>query len=78
MNEKVQGKLLAILIPVSSSLVLAGAFMKISHILYGDLVLTWGFILSMVFSSWEIGRLKKIIRKYKNSTAEMISTDQPS
>ena len=78
MNEKVQGKLLAILIPISASLVLAGALMKLSHILYGDLLLIWGFILSTVFSSWEISRLKKIIRNNRNSTAEMISTDQPS
>jgi len=69
MNEKVQGKLLAILIPISASLVLAGALMKLSHILYGDLLLTWSFILSTVFSSWEISRLKKIIRNNMNSTA---------
>jgi hypothetical protein len=78
MNEKVLGKLLAILNPFSACLVLAGAFMKLSHILYGDLLLTWGFILSVVFSSWEINRLKKIIRNYKDPTTEKISTDQPS
>lgn len=75
MNEKVQGKLLAILIPFSATLVLAGAYMKLSHILYGDHILTWGFILSMVFSSWEINRLKKIIQNYKNSTTEKNSTE---
>lgn len=47
----------------SSMVIILGAFLKISHYSYGNLVLTIGFLSCIALSSFEISRLKKIIKQ---------------
>ena len=55
--------LMIILISVSGFAILVGAIFKLEHWNYGDVILKWGVIASLLFGSIEIWRLKNIIAK---------------
>ncbi len=57
--------LMIILISVSAFVIFVGALFKLEHWIYGDVILKWGVIASLIFGSIEIWRLKKIIAKSK-------------
>ena len=65
MKNKQTEKLMTILFSVSTILIISGAFLKIMHYPNGNLVLWIGFMSGIVISSFEIRRLKKIIRLYE-------------
>ncbi len=57
--------LMIILISISAFAIFVGAIFKLEHWLYGDVILKWGVITSLLFGSIEIWRLKKTIKKSK-------------
>lgn len=57
--------LMIILISISAFAIFVGALFKLEHWIYGDVILKWGVIASLLFGSIEIWRLKKIIAKSK-------------
>lgn len=64
MNRKQTDKLMHVLLVISGILILLGAFFKLEHWLYGDLLLWTGIWSNIVLSGFEINRLKKIIKKF--------------
>jgi hypothetical protein len=71
MDKKQTDSLMNASIRFSSIVIILGAFLKISHYSYGNLVLTIGFLSVSVLSSFEISRLKKIIKQ-----SEVDKTDE--
>ena len=71
MKNKQTEKLMTILFSVSSILIISGAFLKIMHYPNGNLVLWIGFMSGIVTSSFEISRLKKIIRLYEKDNSNV-------
>ena len=67
MSEKNLTKLMNGLQALSSMAILIGALMKISLHPLGNRLLMYGFIAQFLISSFEISRLKKIIRKLENN-----------
>jgi len=57
--------LMFILIGVSAFAIFIGAIFKLEHWIYGDVIFKGGFVASLIFSSIEIWRLRKIIAKLK-------------
>jgi len=57
--------LMIILISVSAFAIFIGAIFKLEHWIYGDVIFKGGFVASLIFSSIEIWRLRKIIAKLK-------------
>lgn len=57
--------LMIILISISAFAIFVGALFKLEHWIYGNVILKWGVIASLLFGSIEIWRLKKIIAKSK-------------
>lgn len=55
-------RLMNILIGVSSALIVIGSLFRIQHYPYGDSILTFGFLSYIVFTAFEIQRLKQIIK----------------
>lgn len=51
------------LLIVSSILIVIGAFFRLEHYPFGNLILWIGFISSLILSSVEIPRLKRIIKE---------------
>ncbi len=72
MNNKLTEKLMSILLGISAFLILIGALLKLEHYPNGNLILWIGFMTSFILSSFEIYRLKKIIKVLKNNTQENI------
>jgi len=62
MKNKQIEKITTILLSVSIILIISGAFLKIMHNSNGNLVIWIGFITQFIFSSFEIKRLKEIIK----------------
>ena len=71
MKNKQTEKLMTILFSVSTILIISGAFLKIMHYPNGNLVLWIGFMSGIVTSSFEISRLKKIIRLYEKDNSNV-------
>ena len=71
MKNKQTEKLMTIFFSVSSILIISGAFLKIMHYPNGNLVLWIGFMSGIVISSFEIRRLKKIIRLYEKDNSNV-------
>lgn len=63
MDKKQIDSIINTLIRLSSIVIILGAYLKISHHINGNLVLTIGFLSVTVLSSFEISRLKKIIKQ---------------
>jgi hypothetical protein len=63
MNRKQLDKLMNTLIVISSIVILVGAFFQLQHYPYGKTILWVGFLANMILSSFELNRLKKIIKK---------------
>ena len=63
MSEKNLNKLMNSLLGLSAMAILVGAFFKLQHYPSGDLLVKYGFTAQFLFSSIEISRLKKIIKK---------------
>ena len=66
MNDKLIEKIMKVLLGVSASAILTGALFKLEHYANGDLLLGIGFIVSFVFGSFEINRLRKTIKKMES------------
>ena len=66
MNKKQLEKLMQGLIIVSTILIMLGAFLKLSHYPDANLILFIGIFSNLVLSSFEISRLKKIIKELKS------------
>lgn len=63
MNDKTIDRLINILTVLAATVILLGAFFKLQHYPYGNQLVWGGFIAQFVFSSIEITRLKKTIKK---------------
>jgi len=63
MNDKTVDRLISILYGVSVTAILLGAFFRLQHYPYGNQLIWGGFIAQFIFSSIEISRLKKTIKK---------------
>ena len=71
MDKKQVDNLMNTLIRLSSIVIILGAYLKISHHIHGNLVLSIGFLSVCVLSSLEISRLKKSIKQLEaDKTAE--------
>lgn len=60
-------KLMTALLSLSAFLILIGALLKLWHYPDGNLILYIGVISSLILSSYEISRLKKIIKRLKST-----------
>lgn len=67
MNNKQTENLMKVLLGISALLILAGALFKLEHYPHGNLMLWIGFISSFALSSFEIYRLRKIIKKLEKN-----------
>lgn len=65
MSETNLNKLMNGLLMLSALAILIGALFKIQHYPYGNQLLWGGFMAQFVFSSIEMSRLNKIIKKLK-------------
>ncbi|MBW8330399.1 MAG: hypothetical protein K0M40_00145 [Prolixibacteraceae bacterium] len=63
MNEKTIDTVINILYSLSVTAILLGAFFKLQHYPYGNQLVWGGIIAQFIFSSIEISRLKKTIKK---------------
>jgi len=63
MDRKQVDKLMSTLIAISSAVILTGALFQLQHYPYGKEILWIGIITSLVLSSFEISRLKRIIKE---------------
>ncbi len=63
MNNKKIGKIMNVLFGLSSSLILIGTIFRLQHWQYGIEILWLGIISGIILSSYEITRLKKIIKQ---------------
>lgn len=70
MNQKHNTNLIQLLILFSYIIIILGAFLKIYHFANGNLVLTIGFLSGIILSSFEINRLKKIVKENKDKDTE--------
>ena len=70
MNKKQTDSLMNTLIRLSMMVIILGAFLRISHYSHGTLILMIGFLSVSVLSSFEIGRLKKIIKQVESGNPE--------
>lgn len=70
MKRETVNKLMDILISTSAILILIGVIFRVQHWANGNQILWVGFISQMLLSTFEIARLKKIIKNLetKNST----------
>jgi len=59
------------LIYISQALILLGAFFKILHYAYGNMILMIGFLSITVLSSIEINRLRKTVKKLKEELNDL-------
>ena len=59
--------IMVILLGISGFAIMIGAFFKLEHWIYGDIIFKGGFVASIVIGGIEIWRLKRIIAKMKNS-----------
>jgi len=66
MTEKNLNKLMNSLLGLSALAILAGALFKLQHYPYGNSMLMYGLMAQFLFSSIEISRLKKIIKKFED------------
>ncbi|WP_461634075.1 hypothetical protein [Labilibaculum euxinus] len=66
MTRKQIDKVMSVLLTISVSLILIGAIFRLQHWIYDDQIFWTGFILSLVLGSFEINRLKKIIKSLEN------------
>lgn len=62
MKRETVNKLMDILISTSAVLILLGVVLRVQHYPYGNEILWIGFISQMLLSTFEISRLKKIIK----------------
>jgi len=69
MNAKQVEKLMSVLLGIAGSLILIGAIFRLQHWPNGYLIMWIGFMSSFILSSFEINRLKKIIRGLEKGTA---------
>ncbi len=65
MNKKQFENLMQGLIVVSTILIMLGALLKLEHYPYANQILYIGIFSNLVLSSFEISRLKKIIKELK-------------
>jgi len=63
MDRKQVDKLMSTLIAISSGAILMGAFFQLLHYPYGKEILWIGILVSFVLSTFEITRLKRIIKE---------------
>ncbi|MGQ7868383.1 GldL-related protein [Sunxiuqinia sp. sy24] len=70
MTREQTDSLMGMLLNTSVALVLIGAFFKLQHYPYGNLILWTGFISGLLIQSFEIKRLKRIIKKLENNEQE--------
>ena len=57
--------LMTVLFGISAFAIIVGAFLKLEHWAYGDVIFKGGFVAGFLFSGIEIWRLNKIITKLK-------------
>ena len=62
MKRQTVNRLMDILISTSAVLILLGVVLRVQHYPYGNEILWVGFISQMLLSTFEIGRLKSIIK----------------
>jgi hypothetical protein len=68
MNDKAIDRIISIFTGLAAASILMGALFKLQHYPYGNQLVWGGFIAQFVFSSIEISRLKKTIKKLEEKT----------
>ena len=68
MNDKTIDRIISIFTGLAAAAILMGALFKLQHYPYGNQIVWGGFIAQFVFSSIEISRLKKTIKKLEEKT----------
>jgi hypothetical protein len=63
MKRETLNKIMNSLLGLSATAILIGAFFKLQHYPYGDSLVIFGLLAQFLFSSIEISRLKKTIKK---------------
>lgn len=63
MNNKKIGKIMNMLLGLASLLILIGTIFRLQHWQYSHEILRFGIISGIILSSYEIARLKKIIKQ---------------
>jgi len=63
MNSNLMNKLMKYLIIASALAVFVGALFQLQHYPNGDIILMFGLMAHFLISSFEISRLKKVIRE---------------
>jgi Na+-driven multidrug efflux pump len=66
MKRETVNKLMDILISSSAILILLGVVLRVQHYPYGNEILWIGFISQMLLSTFEITRLKRIIKNLES------------
>ena len=66
MKRETLNKLMDVLISTSAILILIGVVFRVQHWANGNEILWVGFISQMLLSTFEIGRLKKIIKNLES------------
>ena len=72
MNNKQIDIMMKVVLSVSAILIVIGALSKLEHYPNGSLILTIGFGTFILFSSIEIYRLRRIIKKLESQKTENI------
>ena len=65
MKRETVNKIMNSLLGLSAVAILIGALFKLQHYPYGDSLVNYGLLAQFLFSSIEISRLKKTIKKLK-------------
>lgn len=68
MNNKQIEKLMSVLLVIAGSLILIGAIFSLQHWPNGRLILWIGFMSNFILSSFEINRLKRIVKTIEKET----------
>jgi membrane protease YdiL (CAAX protease family) len=71
MNNKQIDRLMTVLLGISAALIITGAVFRIMHWPNGLLLVWIGFMSSLILSSFEINRLKGIIKVLEKKASPM-------
>ena len=72
MKRETVNKIMNSLLGLSAVAILIGALFKLQHYPYGDSLVNYGLLAQFLFSSIEISRLKKTIKKLKFPNAKSL------
>lgn len=71
MSKKQINKLMSILLSISGSLIVIGFIFKLQHYPYGKEIISTGLISSFVIGTFEIYRLKRIVKAFERNSGDL-------